>query len=37
MALEQALDELWKILAEIFDRDEVTISGPLLDRYWPKL
>ena len=35
MPLENALDEIWTILAETFAREEVTIKGQLIDKYWP--
>lgn len=35
MPLENALDEIWKILAETFTREEVTLKGQLVDKHWP--
>lgn len=35
LPLEEALDELWSILAETFDREEVTLSEGLVDQFWP--
>jgi len=35
LALEEALDMGWKILAECFQRHEVGIKQKLIDKYWP--
>jgi V/A-type H+-transporting ATPase subunit B len=37
MPLENALDELWKILSEIYTREEVTLNAKLVEKYWPSV
>ncbi|NLF40560.1 V-type ATP synthase subunit B [bacterium] len=34
--LERALDECWNILAECFEKSEVSIKAGMLDEYWPE-
>ena len=36
VALEDALDGGWKILADCFEPAETGISSKLIDRFWPK-
>lgn len=36
ISLELALDLGWKILAQVFEREEVGIKESLLAKYWPK-
>lgn len=36
IALEDALDLGWKILAECFDKEETGIKTSLIEKYWPK-
>ena len=33
--LERALDLCWEILAECFDKSEVSIKSSLIEKYWP--
>ncbi len=34
--LERALDLCWEILAQCFDKTEVSIKASLIEQYWPK-
>ena len=34
--LEQALDQGWKILSDIFDQTETGIKESLIKQFWPK-
>ena len=36
LALEQALDSGWEILAECFEKDETGIKSDLIEEFWPK-
>ncbi len=36
IALEEALNRCWKILAEFFEPQEVGITEKLIEEYWPK-
>ena len=37
IALEDALDLGWKILAACFEKDEVGIKTDLIEKHWPKV